>query len=282
MDSTYVARCVQLAMLLEVSATPKPGNVDREHDYADMKYEHFLASAAAVYPIFENAAKAGKNVGKHIKDAVAETQKWQHGGNTHFGTFLLMMPLAMASGASDEYKDIRKNAVLVVKNTTVADAINLYKALRIAKVKVRPVKEFDVYSGSSLDEIRRKKTTLYDLMKISSGRDLIARDWINSFEQTFRFASEIKKRAKITGINEAIVRSYLALLSEQIDTFVETKFGVDVAKDVKSAATALRNADLADVKKWGTELISRKINPGSSADIMAGAIFLALIGGLRF
>lgn len=282
MDSKYVARCAQLAMLLEVSATPKPGNVDREHDYADMKYEHFLASAAAVYPVFESAAGTRKNVGKHIKDAVAETQKWQRGGNTHFGTFLLVMPLVMASGASERYNEIRKNAVLIVKNTTVADAINLYEAFRIVNVKVRPHEEFDVYSNSSPGEIKKKKMTLYDLMELSSGRDLIAGEWTNGFERTFKSASWIKKSAKASGVNEAVVRSYLALLSEQIDTFVETKFGTNAAEDVRRRAAGLRNASLAELRKWDAELISRKINPGSSADIIAGAIFLALLGGLRF
>ena len=43
-------------MLLEVSATPKPGNIDRDHDFDDTKYEHFLASAISAGPIFERAA----------------------------------------------------------------------------------------------------------------------------------------------------------------------------------------------------------------------------------
>ncbi|MFQ6121147.1 MAG: triphosphoribosyl-dephospho-CoA synthase, partial [Methanosarcinales archaeon] len=33
LSKSYIARCAQLAMILEVSATPKPGNVDRDHDY---------------------------------------------------------------------------------------------------------------------------------------------------------------------------------------------------------------------------------------------------------
>jgi len=33
-----------LSMLLEVSANPKSGNVDRGHDFPDMRYEDFLVS----------------------------------------------------------------------------------------------------------------------------------------------------------------------------------------------------------------------------------------------
>ena len=34
----------QLAMMLEVCAYPKPGNVDRCHDYDNTRLEHFLGS----------------------------------------------------------------------------------------------------------------------------------------------------------------------------------------------------------------------------------------------
>ncbi|WP_343241290.1 triphosphoribosyl-dephospho-CoA synthase, partial [Methanoculleus sp. UBA389] len=38
------AEQAQMAMMLEVCAYPKPGNVDRCHDYSGTRLEHFLAS----------------------------------------------------------------------------------------------------------------------------------------------------------------------------------------------------------------------------------------------
>ncbi|MFW5974397.1 MAG: triphosphoribosyl-dephospho-CoA synthase, partial [Natrialbaceae archaeon] len=35
----------QLALLLEVSSTPKPGNVDRKREYPDLRFEQFMAGA---------------------------------------------------------------------------------------------------------------------------------------------------------------------------------------------------------------------------------------------
>lgn len=55
MHASQIARCAQLAMILEVSATPKPGNIDRDHNYKDTRFEHFLASAVGVYPLLEKA-----------------------------------------------------------------------------------------------------------------------------------------------------------------------------------------------------------------------------------
>ena len=96
--SSLIARCAQLAMLLEVSASPKPGNVDREHNYPDTCFEHFVASSVSVYPVIELAARSRHGIGALIRNAVCESSAWQKGGNTHFGAFLLLIPLSMAAG----------------------------------------------------------------------------------------------------------------------------------------------------------------------------------------
>src|SRR5664280_718611 len=78
--SSLIARCAQLAMLLEVSASPKPGNVDREHNYSDTCFEHFLASSVSVYPVLELAARSRNGIGVLIRSAVCESSAWQQGG----------------------------------------------------------------------------------------------------------------------------------------------------------------------------------------------------------
>ncbi|HPR67380.1 MAG TPA: triphosphoribosyl-dephospho-CoA synthase, partial [Methanothrix sp.] len=42
-----VAQAAQLAMLIELSSSPKPGNVDRGHDFEEIKFHHFLISAVS-------------------------------------------------------------------------------------------------------------------------------------------------------------------------------------------------------------------------------------------
>src|SRR3990170_2178289 len=51
----HVSKCLQLAILLEVSAYPKPGNVHRTFDFQETGYEHFLASTVALMPHFSNS-----------------------------------------------------------------------------------------------------------------------------------------------------------------------------------------------------------------------------------
>jgi len=121
MTPDEIAQCATLAMALEVSATPKPGNIDREHNYPDTRYEHFLASAIATYPHFAEAARKRKNLGNLLHDAVAESNKWQHGGNTHFGALILLLPLAMAEGNTVKAHEIVK------KTTTRSNRTNLLR-----------------------------------------------------------------------------------------------------------------------------------------------------------
>jgi triphosphoribosyl-dephospho-CoA synthetase len=53
-----ISRCLQLAAILEVSIQ-KPGNVGFESSFKGTGVEHFLASAIAVGPTFQEAAYRG-------------------------------------------------------------------------------------------------------------------------------------------------------------------------------------------------------------------------------
>src|SRR5712691_9832840 len=88
-----IATAAQLACLLEASA-PKPGNVSPGRHFADVRYEDFLASAAA---IGEPLAGAGvRTVGATVRLAVDATARWT-GSNTNLGIVLLLAPLARAA-----------------------------------------------------------------------------------------------------------------------------------------------------------------------------------------
>ncbi|HIH43613.1 MAG TPA: fumarate hydratase, partial [Candidatus Methanoperedenaceae archaeon] len=272
-NASYIARCAQLAMALEVSACPKPGNVDRDHNYADTRFEHFLASAISVYPVMERAARSERGVGKLILRAVEESRAWQRGGNTHFGAFILLVPLVMAAGRADSIEELRTNAAGIANRTDTQDAINLYRAFSAAGVRVKPVVELDLSDESSIRTIRKRGLTLFDLMKISSGYDLIASEFVNGFPRAFAGAALIEDKITGMGINDAVVYTYLRTLAKNPDTFVETKSGRHKAQEVSMRALAV----LSDIEKYGfdrarqkvrefdRQLIRERVNPGSTA-----------------
>ena len=110
--SGFISQCLQLGMLLEVSAN-KPGNVTMLKSFKGTNFEHFLASSVACFPCFKEAAFRGISVlkgnlpienvgiGKIIQNCVSDIAKWQKGGNTLLGAVILCIPIAVAAGMTE-------------------------------------------------------------------------------------------------------------------------------------------------------------------------------------
>jgi triphosphoribosyl-dephospho-CoA synthase len=253
----------QMAMMLEVCAFPKPGNVDRCHDYEDTRLEHFLASTILARPALEMAAGKTSGPGEIIHRAVALTNT-HRGGNTHFGAFILLIPLIMGDGI--------EGARRLVAQTTVDDAVEFYRAFQATSVRVNPGDEIDVNDPGSIDELRRRGLTLYDVMLHSAPRDMVAREWANGFHLTRKAADLLKQFG--CG-QEAVVETFLFLLATEPDTFIIKKHGESVAKRTMEHALEVRSG-LRDIYDLDEELIEQGINPGSIADIIIASIYIAL------
>lgn len=286
-DPSHIARCAQLAMILEVSATPKPGNIDRNHNYIDTRFEHFLASAVGVYPILEKAACSKTGVGEFIHRSVTESGKWQRGGNTHFGAFILLIPLVMAGGRCEDITCLKGQVQKIVRETTVEDAVEFYIAFSKSQVKVRPVDDLDLSDTGSIEKIKTHGLTLFNLMDISGSYDMIAEEWVNGFTKTFECAGLIQDKIKKYGINDAVVLTFMELLSRNKDTFIRTKFNQKKAEEVSMRAKSiLQRGDMDkirdEIRFFDEELLKEGVNPGSTADIIIAGLFVSLFEGMRF
>jgi triphosphoribosyl-dephospho-CoA synthase len=277
LSPSFIARCASLAMALEVSGTPKPGNIDRNHDYSDTKFEDFIAASIGVYPVLEKAC-GNMGIGELILEASDECVKWQSGGNTHFGAYILLFPLIKAAMRDTAY--IRDEVALIVKQTTVDDSVNFYKAFSKVAVKMKDSEDLDVRDESSLDEIRKRRLTLYDIMEISSKNDLVAREWVNGFSRSFKASEIILEKRRGGTMNDATVLTYLELLAEEPDTFVAKKYDMAKATYVQGLASAVKEGDMT-INALADRLYAEKINPGSTADLMIAGLFIALLRGLK-
>jgi triphosphoribosyl-dephospho-CoA synthase len=274
---SYIARCAVLAMALEVSGTPKPGNIDRDHDYEDTKYEDFIAAAIGVFPVLEKACHRS-GIGELILEASEECVAWQPGGNTHFGAYILLFPLIKAACAGAG--DMQSEAIHIARATTVDDAIDFYKAFSMVQVKMKGSDDLDVADESSVDEIRKRGLTLFDIMEISAKNDLVAREWTNGFSRCFKAAELIRERRDTGTLNDAIVLTYLDLLADEPDTFITKKYDVEKALYVQGLAIDVIERRMT-LNEFSNRLYREKINPGSTADIIIAGIFLALLSGMR-
>ena len=268
----------QLALLLEVSGTPKPGNVDRHREYDDLRFEHFVAGAVCARDGLRLAA-GGAEVGESFRRAVAGMSQ-QSGGNTQFGALLVLTPLVRASAAHELTPDGTQN---IVTETTVEDAEKFYKAFEYVDVAVSDppdgMKPLDVRRGAdAVPAIREQEVTLADVMERSAERDGVAAEWVNGFPRTFAATETILSG---TGpVTDRAASAYLDLLADEIDTFVVTKHDRETAAEVRRRAAAVKDGE-EDVEAFAEDLVERDINPGTTADIVAGALFVALERGLE-
>ncbi len=121
-----VALAAQAACVREVCA-PKPGNVNRLHDFADTRFEDFVLSAMAIGPAMLEADRLG--VGQIIQQAVRDTRQLVQ-SNTNLGIVLLLAPLAKACRSSGA---VRENVRRILAALTVDDARHTYAAIRMAQ-----------------------------------------------------------------------------------------------------------------------------------------------------
>ena len=296
MHDEFIAQCAQLAMLLEASCGVKPGNVDRMQDYPGTSLYHFVASAVGAYPVLRRAAASRGGVGNLIRGAVEESMKWQDGGNTHFGTFLLLIPLCMAAGEVNEKSDsplfpllLRDVAGRIVRSTNVIDAIEFYEAFGISSVRVKEVPSLDMRDRETADEIVSRDIQLITLMEMSAEYDMIAREWVYAFPITFEVAEQLIQSQE-PNVSDRITLAFLRVLASYGDTFIEIKHGKDVAEWAKEMAAevleGMKKGDnistiMDDIEALDEEFLRKEINPGSVADIIAAGTFVALLRGMR-
>lgn len=260
------AERAQLAMMLEVCAYPKPGNVDRCHDYDDTQFEHFLASVIFSRPALDEAERGEGRIGEIIRHAVQQTNV-HAGGNTHFGAFILIIPLVYGG-------DI-PGAMKAVEKTDVSDAVAFYRAFALTAVRTYESDAIDVNNPKALDMLREQEMTLLDVMHHSAKNDMVAREWVTGFPLTRRGADLL--HAFGPG-RDAIVKMFVTLLATEPDTFIIKKHGREVAERTLNQARKVLDGSLS-LAEFDEECIREGINPGSTADITIAAIYIALAEG---
>jgi triphosphoribosyl-dephospho-CoA synthase len=272
--SEDVALAAQVACLLEVSAL-KPGNVNRTADFNDTRFEDFLLSAAAIGPALGRADR--DSIGQIVWNAVGATRKLVQ-TNTNLGMILLLAPLARAVCMAGE---VRANLAEVLANSTVEDARQVYAAIRLAHPGgLGRVDEGDVTGDPGV--------TLREAMGLAQDRDSIARAYVTDFAVIFELAYPALRRAcaAIEDGAHAIVQAYLQVLAQVPDTLILRKRGPAAAAEVSQHAAQVlglggvhTEAGLQALATFDHALRDERhtLNPGTTADLIAAAIFLYLL-----
>jgi triphosphoribosyl-dephospho-CoA synthase len=275
MESDKIGWAAEMACLLEVSAD-KPGNVTRKEDFNDTSFQDFIISAAAIGPAFRSAASV--SVGETILSAIRATRAFV-GSNTNLGIVLLLAPLAKAAG-SDSSHNLQAAVKPVLRGLTVEDARKAYEAINLANPAGMGTSE-----RHDLSEVK-VEITLLQAMEEARDRDSLAGEYVSDYNITFGIGLPALRRTLSQGVNlsEAIVQTFLSILSEVPDTLISRKKGITAAEDVSSqAGRILKNGGIfgaqGEIQEFDRTLRDEKhsLNPGTTADLIAGVLFAYLI-----
>jgi triphosphoribosyl-dephospho-CoA synthase len=268
-------RLAQVACILEVTAR-KPGNVHCSADLPGLRFVDFLLSAAAIVEPLDRADVDG--VGRSVYASIEATRRVV-GTNTNLGIVLLLAPLA-AVGDQD---DLASGVEAVLAATTVEDACQVYRAIRLARPGgLGEVPEQDIANEPTMP--------LRAVMALAAERDSIAREHANGFQEVLSEALPELRRSLRAGrpLETAIIATYLKVLACHPDSLIARKCGLVPAIEVSRRAADLLESGWPDCAEAEARLATfdawlrhpdNRFNPGTSADLVTATLYAALREG---
>ena len=264
------------AMLYEVSATPKPGLVDRRNNgaHGDMDFFTFMSSAAALRKHFDGFAAIGQDNGgepieallPHLQGAglLAEKDMFRMTGgvNTHKG---MIFSLGILTGTA--------GWALSRGEPLTAEHLCDLAAAMCKGLCAR------VYAKAGERVGRTKGEAMYFKYGVTGARG----EAEGGFPTVRKIALPAYRelRAEGLGINGVLVETLLHIMAKSVDTNILGRHDMETMGYVQdSAAAALKKGGVRTVEgreaidAMDGEFIRRWISPGGCADLLAITHFL--------
>jgi triphosphoribosyl-dephospho-CoA synthase len=254
----------------------KPGNVHRHAAGHGMEVAHFeRAAAAAAGPIADPALSVGQRILRATEASVAAT-----GLNTNLGIVLLCAPLAKAANETTLGVGLRRRLDMILSALDENDARDAFAAIRLANpAGLGKVEAGDVRDAAPI--------TLIAAMRLAAERDRIANAYVTAYADIFDFTLPVLKDARSATSDPLlpVTTLHMALLAEFPDTHIIRKHGAAAAETVRQEARALHAlwAPAASAKsiralvEFDTNLKSKGLNPGTTADFVVATLFAAAL-----
>ncbi|MCA9140526.1 MAG: triphosphoribosyl-dephospho-CoA synthase [Planctomycetales bacterium] len=273
---------VRWACLIEATA-PKAGNVFPGRDFADLTYRDFVNAAEITSAALANYGSFSLRV-NHASSTISK----RIGTNVNLGILLLIGPLVEADspdqmppgkGARQSRSGLRERVGGVLHSMTADDAKLLYDAINVSVPG-------GMGKSEEMDLAGPPPANFCDAMRAAASRDRIARNYANGFSDLFDVVlpavhESIMSESDLLG---GVALAHLRLLASEPDTLIARKFGLSVAREVQRRAD-FDHHDL-DARESFDQFLrtaavdqsgqSSNINPGTTADMIAAALYVLL------
>ena len=269
------------ALLYEVSATPKPGLVDRNNTGAhkDMDIFTFEASAVSLNHYFEKFALCGmekehenghepfsrifarlRSLGIQAEDAMMAATK---GINTHKGLIFSLAILNCSLGYMyANHIPYSPDMLLSINQKLVADVLEDFREI-------------------TAENARTNGERLYALYGMKGARG----EALSGYSTVLKTALPILKEELKKGrsVNDAGVITLLSIIATSEDTNIVNRSSYEEMKELQARIRNVLKEKAHDThellsyaKELDAEMIRRNISPGGSADLLALTYFIYL------
>lgn len=268
-------RWIETACLMEVM-TPKPGNVFPGRSFQDTSVDDFVTASRVIAPILAAAGQHG--VSAAILAAIQESRRVVR-ANTSLGIVLLIAPLAAVPPDRSLAEGVRE----VLSELDVEDSRRVYAAIRLAAPG-------GIGQAEQEDLSRDPSLPLVDCMRLAAERDRVAQQYVSGFEDVLTMARVELRNARVitTCQRDQIALVALRQLACAGDTLIERKCGREMSELVSDKAATVVAAGWPVTREsralWaGLDAFLRvdgnRRNPGTTADLIAACVFVALREG---
>lgn len=282
--STYIGALAIRSIMYEVSASPKPGLIDRFNNGAhkDMDYFTFIDSASMIGDDFRQMALAGEqftgcdlwelfNEIRQIGIATERKMFQITGGiNTHKG---IIFSIGIISAAAA--------FLMTQKNTRVISAEEICGI--VPDMVGSLCQEFDGIS-------HKEDLTHGERLYLKYGVKGIRGEVESGFKTVLSYGMpQLRSNLGKQERNAVLVNTLLSLMTGAEDSNILHRHSMDVLNHVQiDAGIALSYGGLFTtggcefIESMNQDFTNRDISPGGSADLLAVTIFLGMLEGLEF
>jgi triphosphoribosyl-dephospho-CoA synthase len=190
---------------------------------------------------------------------------------------LLFAPLARAAVTRTAGEALRSAVLRTLAQLDVNDAAHAFAAIASARPGgLGEVAEHDVRAPA--------RVSLREAMAAAAHRDSIASEYATGYAIVFDTGLPLLTDALLNERStlDAVVALHLGLLSSRPDTLIARKAGDAAAREVSRAAGEVR-AGRRSLREFDASLRARgnRLNPGTTADLVAATLLAALLDGVR-
>ena len=272
------------ALLYEVSATPKPGLVDRLNSGAhrDMDFFTFMASSAALGPFFFDCARQGaqfegedpaalfsllRNPGKAAERSMFRATG---GVNTHKGLIFSLGIISAAAAYCQRDDPARQSQQVEHVCNTVSAMTRGICARELGQTESgrKPTYGEQLYREYGMKGVRGEAESGFATVRT----------------HTLPVLNGLLSYGKYS-LNDSLVQTLLHLIAVNDDTNIAARGGPgalryakEYAAQVLAVGGALTPHGMEAVHQMDRDFIERNISPGGSADLLAVTVMFHLLG----